>query len=219
MTTQQQPSPREKVFAAAQQLADAGQRPTMAAIREITGGSYSTISPLLNEWKQRKDEREKLAPLPALVSERLQAMGTELWSAAVTAANAAWAAERERMSGLLAAMENERDEAIRLADSLTREVAELRERVDEAVAKESAAVEKMGRMNEELARAGQDVQVAQARVDEMQRSQEHLRGELNRAHAEVEKERARAAEAREAYARLTGQHEATQQGTKDGKKK
>lgn len=219
MTTEPQATPREKVFAAAQQLADAGQRPTMNAIRELIGGSYSTISPLLNEWKQRKADQEKVAPLPALVSDRLQAMGAELWTAAVTAANGAWTAERERLSGSLAEMENEREEAIRLADSLTREVAELRERVDEAVAKESVAAENARKMHEEVTRAGQEAKVAQARVDEMQRSQELLRGELDRAHAEVEKERARAAEAREAYARLAGKQEAEKPDVRGGKKR
>jgi chromosome segregation ATPase len=200
-------SSREKVFAAAQQLEDAGKNPTMDGIRELIGGSFTTISPLLKEWKLRKVEQAKLAPLPALVSERLQAMGADLWSAAIATANGALAAERERLTESLAEMEGERDEAIRLADGLTQEVSELRERLTEAAAKEALVIEREQRMQEQADRSARDAQVAQARVDEMQRSQEVLRDELNRAHAEVEKERGRAAEAREAFARLSGQHE------------
>jgi colicin import membrane protein len=45
---------KEQIFSAADDLAAAGQRPTLEAIRQITGGSYTTISPALNEWKARQ---------------------------------------------------------------------------------------------------------------------------------------------------------------------
>jgi hypothetical protein len=45
---------KEQVFAAADQISVAGQRPTLEAVRKITGGSYTTISPALNEWKARQ---------------------------------------------------------------------------------------------------------------------------------------------------------------------
>ena len=45
---------KEQIFSAADDLAAAGQKPTLEAIRQRTGGSYTTISPALNEWKARQ---------------------------------------------------------------------------------------------------------------------------------------------------------------------
>ena len=45
---------KEQILAAADQIAAEGQRPTLEAIRQITGGSYTTISPVLNEWKAKQ---------------------------------------------------------------------------------------------------------------------------------------------------------------------
>ena len=45
---------REQILEAADQIAAEGQRPTLDTVRKITGGSYSTISPVLNEWKAQQ---------------------------------------------------------------------------------------------------------------------------------------------------------------------
>ena len=47
------PVTREQVWQAADSLSKAGQKPTLAAVRELVGGSYSTLSPLLCEWRER----------------------------------------------------------------------------------------------------------------------------------------------------------------------
>ena len=52
---------KEQILAAADQIAAAGERPTLEAVRQIVGGSYTTISPVLNEWKAR--QKEATAPL------------------------------------------------------------------------------------------------------------------------------------------------------------
>jgi len=35
-------------------MLEGGQRVTLEAVRQITGGSYTTISPALNEWKAKQ---------------------------------------------------------------------------------------------------------------------------------------------------------------------
>lgn len=45
---------KEQIFSAADELAAAGQKPTLEAILQRTGGSYTTIWPALNEWKARQ---------------------------------------------------------------------------------------------------------------------------------------------------------------------
>ena len=67
---------KEQILAAADQIAAAGERPTLEAVRQIVGGSYTTISPVLNEWKAR--QKEATAPLrepaPQAVGDRLAMM-------------------------------------------------------------------------------------------------------------------------------------------------
>jgi len=35
-------------------MLEGGQRVTLEAMRQVTGGSYTTISPALNEWKVKQ---------------------------------------------------------------------------------------------------------------------------------------------------------------------
>ena len=64
---------KEQIFSAADELAASGQRPTLEAIRKITGGSYTTISPALNEWKARQVTAAAplREPAPQAVADRL----------------------------------------------------------------------------------------------------------------------------------------------------
>ena len=64
---------KEQIFSAADELAASGQRPTLEAIRQITGGSYTTISPALNEWKARQVTAAAplREPAPQAVADRL----------------------------------------------------------------------------------------------------------------------------------------------------
>ena len=68
---------KEQIFSAADELAAAGQKPTLEAIRQRTGGSYTTISPALNEWKAR--QATAAAPLrepaPQAVADRCRQAG------------------------------------------------------------------------------------------------------------------------------------------------
>lgn len=80
---------QEQVFALADQLVAAGEKPTMTRVREmIGGGSYSTIKTYLDVWKQ---ERQLPAPVSDLPPE-LTAKGEELlrsvWQIAMSHAEA-----------------------------------------------------------------------------------------------------------------------------------
>lgn len=93
---------KEQIFSAADNLAAAGQKPTLEAIRQITGGSYTTISPALNEWKAR--QATAAAPLrepaPQAVADRVAELGSDLWTIALDLANARLAVEREGSENL-----------------------------------------------------------------------------------------------------------------------
>ncbi len=195
---------KEQIFSAADELAAAGQRPTLEAIRQITGGSYTTISPALNEWKAR--QATAAAPLrepaPQAVADRLAELGADVWAVALDLANAE--------------LEADRAEATELADKLAGDVEALQSHLALIKAAEAAARGEADELRGQLA-------AAEARAQEIERRADDLRTELDRAHQDAEQARQALAErltaaqaerdqaakataqAREEAARLAGQ--------------
>lgn len=91
---------RDKVFAAAEQLLQAGTKPTMVAVKDILGGgSFSTISPLLAEWKDAKRQAVAVikTPVPETVTKALGLVADQVWSAAQEESEKSVAGEREAL--------------------------------------------------------------------------------------------------------------------------
>jgi len=75
---------REKVFAAADKLFAEGQPVTQARIcKAIGGGSHSTISKLLREWKELEDNTAPIKdyPIPDLIKKEYDRISQEHWNA------------------------------------------------------------------------------------------------------------------------------------------
>lgn len=195
---------KEQIFEAADQLAAAGQKPTLEAIRQITGGSYTTISPALNEWKARQAAQATplREPAPQAVADRLAEVGAEVWSIALELANARLAAEREALDKARADLEADRAEATELADRLAAQVDDLQSRLASIDAAEAAARGEADELRGQLAAAQEQAHTAEARAAE-------LRTELDRAHHESAQARQALAEAREEAATLRGRLEAS----------
>ena len=112
---------KENVFKAAEQLKELNSSITLAAIREVLGGgSFTTISPFLQEWK----DKEKISstpikePAPQAVLEQLQQFGTDLWGIAMDMANTRLAGEREALEKVRREMDINLQEAVELADTM-----------------------------------------------------------------------------------------------------
>lgn len=195
---------KEQILAAADQIAAEGQRPTLEAIRQITGGSYTTISPVLNEWKAKQASAAApiREPAPQAVADRLAEVGAEVWSIALELANARLASEREALEKARADLEADRVEATELADRLAAQVEELQSRLASIEAAEQAARIEADDLRNQLAAAQEQAHTAEARAAE-------LRTELDRAHHESAQARQALAEAREEAATLRGRLEAS----------
>ena len=87
---------KEQVWAAAEELAAEGLRPTLEAVRQRIGGSYTTIGPALNEWKARHAEKASPVrePPPPAVAERLAEVGWPADTPVVAISRAGWPDER-----------------------------------------------------------------------------------------------------------------------------
>lgn len=173
---------REQILESADQIAAEGQRPTLDAVRKITGGSYSTISPVLNEWKaqQKTDTTPIQEPAPDTISDRLAAVGAEVWATALELANSRLAAEREALEARRTEQEAAQAEAIELADQLADEITELKASRDQYYNKAATAERATDELRQQLAAAQEQARTAEARAGE-------LRTELDHAHKDADR--------------------------------
>lgn len=197
---------KEQIFSAADELAAAGQKPTLEAIRQRTGGSYTTISPALNEWKAR--QATAAAPLrepaPKAVADRLAELGADVWAVALDLANARLAVEREALEKARAELEADRAEATELADKLAGDVEALQSRLASIETAEQAARIEADELRGQLAAAHEQRKIAAAETHRMAERLTAAQGERDQARKE-------ASAAREEAARLAGQLTAHQE--------
>jgi len=111
---------REDIFKAAEEIAAAGETPTLAAIRKrVGGGSYTTTSEAVKEWRAAVAPKAPIqTPAPNMIRGRLDELGSELWAAAFAMANDRLASERQALDATRAELEASRSEAVELADQL-----------------------------------------------------------------------------------------------------
>lgn len=149
---------RESIFAAADALMESGERPTLEGIRQRTGGSYTTISPILNDWKARQAAQAAPVrePIPQAVQDKLQEVGGEIWRIASDLANTRLSAEREALEKVRAEIEAERTEAVELADRLASEGESLQSRLATLEASEAAARGEVEELRLQLAQAREE---------------------------------------------------------------
>ncbi len=174
---------REQVFAVADGLDAAGQNPTLAAVRKgLGGGSFTTISEAMTEWKARKAAREAPArdPAPQAVTDRLGELGAELWALAVDLANGRLAAEREALEAARAQIEGEKAEAAELADQMAAELEDMKARLSHQEAAERQARAEADTLRGELAKASERVATTEARAAEIEKRADDLNAELAR---------------------------------------
>ncbi|MGP5658180.1 DNA-binding protein [Psychrobacter celer] len=132
----------EQIHATADQLQEQGIKPTLAEVRKaLGGGSFTTISEAMKSWRQDNQEEEQLrqVELPSGITERLQALGADMWQTAIDIANDRLVKEREALDGIKAKAQAETDEAQEAVKTLESEQADLLAQLDEVTATAEAA--------------------------------------------------------------------------------
>ena len=118
---------REEIWEAADALTAAGERPTLAAVRKaVGGGSFTTISEAMTEWRERRPGAPLREPAPEGIAAQAAELAAVLWAQALALANERLQAERDALDVERAAMERERAEAAELADALSGELDQAR---------------------------------------------------------------------------------------------
>ena len=190
---------KQDIHAAADQIAADGGSPTLAAVRRVLGGgSFTTISEAMQEWKAAR--QNAAAPIreaaPAVVTERMADAANEVWAIAQEMANARLQAEREALEQARAEMEQARAEAAELADQLNAEL--------------EAAQATIEQQAESLKQSEQQALTAAAALAESRARVEQLSGLLEQERSDRVKAQAERDDAREQAARFAGQLEALQ---------
>lgn len=158
---------RESVFAAAEAIREDGKNPTMASIRDaLGGGSFTSISPLLAEWKngQAKAAVALKVPVPQALHLALQDVAEQAWGMAQDSA-----ASR---------LQNEREALHTAAQELQSREAEM---LDELSANEDA----LARLNEDLVAVRESASVASSEAATIKAIQEAKIGELSVENARI----------------------------------
>lgn len=172
---------RENIWSAADQMDQAGEKPTLAAIRKrLGGGSYTTISDAMTEWHARRAS-QKVAPhdpVPEKVSDAAAELTSLVWQVAQEIADGRLQAERAAIEEARQQMEGEKAEAAAFADQLSQELEAAKGRVIELTAALDTAGGRsatlQGERDQERARAER----LQAVGDERQKMVDALREEL-----------------------------------------
>ncbi|MES2354890.1 MAG: DNA-binding protein [Pseudomonadota bacterium] len=195
---------KDQIFAVADELDRNGQNPTLASVRKIVGGgSFTTISEAMNEWRARKrDISEPVRqPTPQALGDSLQHFGTQLWAAALELANGRLKAEREALEASRVQLEAEKKEAADLADQMTAELEVSQQLVTTLTAEKAAALAAADGLRRELQGANDRAATAEVRINEIEKRADNLNAELVRVHqqnAELVKAFAEGAKPRDA---------------------
>lgn len=160
---------REKVFAAADQLFYAGDKPTMVKVKDILGGgSFSTISPLLAEWKDSKRQATAVvkAPLPESVSRALAQVADQVWAAAQDESEKSVAGEREALHTASVEMSEREAELLDAIRSNELDIQSLTEKLEVTTLAAAEFADKSAQEHAALASSIEGLKLDKAKLEE-----------------------------------------------------
>lgn len=174
---------KDQIFTVADELDAAGQNATLAAVRKaLGGGSFTTISEGMTEWKERKAAKESplREPAPSAVADRLAELGAEIWSSAIELANGRLATEREALEATRLQFGADKAEAAELADQVTAELEVVKAALSSANTAEQHARTECDSLRHSLADLKLLAATSEARVKEIEKRASDLNTELAR---------------------------------------
>ena len=205
---------KDQILQAADQIAAAGETPTLAAVRKaVGGGSYTTINEALKEWKAKQQAavmplRE---PAPEGISKRLDDVGAEVWAIALELANARLTSEREALEATRTQLETAQQEATELADQLSADLEALQANHEQAMTDLETVSTHLGQARHENAALSRQLATTEARAEETTKRADDFKAELHTAQSANHAQRERHAEETKALqAQLTTTEKALQ---------
>ncbi|MBC7532312.1 MAG: DNA-binding protein [Oligoflexus sp.] len=153
---------RTNIFQICDALNDKGQKPTLDRVRQMLGGgSFTTIQPILREWKDKRSEELVSGPaaVPDDIRGMLDGLATQIWAKASTKAGEDLKALREGMQARLDEAEQEKADAAAEVLRLETETVAQKEKIE-------ASAEEMQSLRTALQAANIDIQVQSKQIVE-----------------------------------------------------
>ena len=179
---------KEQIFSVAGEIVAAGGTATLAAVRKaVGGGSYTTISEALKEWRASAVPVPAVLrePAPQVLSDRLADVINETWSMALEMANDRLKTERDALALVRADLEAARLEAADLADQLSADLEAAQGVIAGHVAAAAVsaaalaqALDDSAKLAVDLSLAGDDARTAKAALAESRDRVKELAGLL-----------------------------------------
>jgi DNA repair exonuclease SbcCD ATPase subunit len=173
----------QDIHAAADDIAAAGGNPTLAAVRQaLGGGSFTTISEAMKEWKAKHQTQAVITPLreaaPSAISERLGAFGNEVWAIALELSNARLQSEREALEQVRKDLEQSQQETGDFADQLSADL----EQAQALIKQQAETLDKAG--NEATTKSNELESEKSARLEAERKSEIAMAG-LTETHQQI----------------------------------
>lgn len=124
---------REQILETASSLHAQGIKPTQTNVREaLGGGSFTTISEILREWRAEQDQTAQLQQIviPHDITDRTNILIAQIWETAQALANDRLIKEREALEHKEALINAEIDESNKIIETLENEQSELTTQLD-----------------------------------------------------------------------------------------
>lgn len=195
---------REQILETANQLQAQGIKPTQTNVREsLGGGSFTTISEVLREWRQEQDQTAQLQQviIPNDITDKTNLLIAQVWETAQNLANDRLLKEREALEHKEALINAEIDESNKIIETLENEQAELTAQLDTLNNDNSLLITKNNELenlnnslNTQLTTEKARSHQLQARLDEQIAKIEHLTADLATAQATATNAQAQATE-------------------------
>lgn len=194
------------IHAAADKIAAQGTTPTLAAVRSaLGGGSFTTISEAMKEWKasQQASATPIREPAPAAIADRMAVAASETWAIALEMANDRMRSEREALDLARGEMEKAQAEAAELADQLAADLegaqavieqqrqtlASAETQAGQQAAKSAALVQQLAQQTDAAHSAAAALAEARARIEQLSGMFDQERTERIAGHAQERTER------------------------------
>ena len=118
---------KTKIFAACEELQKSGVKPTLERVREaLGGGSFSTINPILKEWKEQQTTSEQPAlELPAEAVQAASQAAALIWKIATDKSSELTNSLKHEFEALLKEAVTEKEEALKEVLTLEQTAANL----------------------------------------------------------------------------------------------
>lgn len=181
---------REQILETASSLQAQGIKPTQTNVREsLGGGSFTTISEVLREWRADQDQTAQLQQvvIPSDITDRTQVLIAQVWETAQNLANDRLLKEREALEHKEALINAEIDESNKIIETLENEQAELTTQLDTLNSDNSLLITKNNEL-ENLTNSLQTQLTAEKdRADQATATAQQLQAKLDEQTAKIER--------------------------------